>query len=320
VLAGLGPLLLVAGCNPMSPLSSGPSGTVVTVAAVPDIANATLYLAMQDQLFKKAGITVKLRRYATVSRAMAALNSGTANIAAADYGDIFFSQAAAQTPIYKVLADGYDAAPGVIEIMTVPSAHIANPGQLANQTIAAPDDEQVSAPPGAPSSLAIATASSVLQGYGVNLAGVNWKPMPHQDEIKALLNGQVKAILVSGLDVYLAQQQGAIELIDACSGATAGIPLAGYITTKSWATDNASAVTAFQSALSQASVQAAMPGPVQALLPDYTGLTQQQAQLVTTGVYPLSTIPASLQRTADLMNLQGMIRYRLNVAKMIARL
>ena len=40
----------------------------------------------------------------------------------------------------------------------------------------------------------------------------------------------------------------------------------------------------------------------------YAKLTRQEAALVTTGVYPLSTITANLQRTADLMNVVGMIR------------
>ena len=162
-------------------------------------------------------------------------------------------------------------------------------------------------------------ATSVLQGYGVNLSAVNWTPMPQQQEIEELVRGQAKAILVTGPYIYQAQQSGAVELVDACSGATASIPLSGYFATNSWARDNAAAVTAFQTAIAQAAAQASMPGPVQSLLPAYAGLNKQQADLITTGVYPLTTITANLQRTADLMNDEGMIRIRLNVAAMIVR-
>jgi hypothetical protein len=62
-----------------------------------------------------------------------------------------------------------------------------------------------------------------------------------------------------------------------------------------------------------------MPGPVQAILPKYAHLTADEAALVTTGVYPLSTVTANLQRTADLMNRFGMISRQLDVAKMIAK-
>jgi NitT/TauT family transport system substrate-binding protein len=60
-----------------------------------------------------------------------------------------------------------------------------------------------------------------------------------------------------------------------------------------------------------------MPGPLQAVLHGYAGLTAQEAALVTVGTYPISTIAANLQRTADMMNTEGMIRFRLNVAAMI---
>src|SRR5262249_14512282 len=75
----------------------------------------------------------------------------------------------------------------------------------------------------------------------------------------------------------------------------------------------------FRAGLAKADAAASMPGPVQAVLPGYAKLTRQEAALVTTGVYPLSTVTASIQRTADLMTSVGMIRKQLNVASMIAR-
>jgi len=79
-------------------------------------------------------------------------------------------------------------------------------------------------------------------------------------------------------------------------------------------------VAAFRAGLAKADAEASMPGPVQAVLPSYAKLTSQEAALVTTGVYPLKTVTANVQRTADLMFFVGMIRRQLNVAKMIARL
>jgi hypothetical protein len=61
-----------------------------------------------------------------------------------------------------------------------------------------------------------------------------------------------------------------------------------------------------------------MPGSVQAVLPQFAHLNKQEAALVTTGVYPLSTVTASIQRTANLIFFVGMIRSQPNVASMIA--
>jgi NitT/TauT family transport system substrate-binding protein len=177
----------------------------------------------------------------------------------------------------------------------------------------------VGGPSGGPNSLVIASATSVLQSYGVNLSNLTWKAMSQTEEINELVSGQIKAALLTEPYVYQAQQKGAILLVDACSGATAGIPLSGYFTSTSWARDKSKEVAAFRTGLARADAQAAMPGPVQAILPVYAKLTRQEAALVTTGVYPLSTITANLQRTADLMNRVGMISKQLNVAQMIAR-
>ena len=109
-----------------------------------------------------------------------------------------------------------------------------------------------------------------------------------------------------------------MELVDACSGGTAGLPLSGYFTSTSWSRDKTHEVAAFRAGLRQADAQASMPGPVQAVLPRYAKLTKREAALITTGVYPLTTITASLQRTADLMWVSGMISKQLNVSDMIA--
>jgi hypothetical protein len=106
-------------------------------------------------------------------------------------------------------------------------------------------DLRVCAPlEGAPNSLLIASATSVVQSDGVNMSGVTWRTMSQPHENSELTYGQVAAALLTQPYVYQAEQAG---------------------------------------------------------------------------VYPLSTVTASIQRTADLMTSVGMIRKQLNVASMIAR-
>jgi NitT/TauT family transport system substrate-binding protein len=316
-LSGLAAAALIAGCGPAGSAASVGHGQVITVAAVPGIDNVTLYLARQNGYFNQVGLDVRIVRYQSVDAAISAVNKGAADIAAADYGSIFSRQANSSGYRYKIIADAYDAASGVIQIMTMPNSPITSPAGLANKVIAMPNTELVSVPQSAPDSLALAAATSVLQSYNVNLTGITWMPMSPQQEVTDLVRGKVAAILATEPAIYLAQEKGAIELVDACSGPTSGLPLAGYFTTDSWARRHDSTVLAFRSAIEQAAASAAMPGPVQAVLPKYTGASAQEAALVTIGTYPLSTIPASVQRTADLMDTEGMIRRRLNVAAMI---
>lgn len=320
VFAGLAPLLLVTACNPIAGLSSDSSGQVIKVGAVAGVDNANLYVAVHGGYFARAGVTVKIVRFGSVAKEVAALGGGRVQAIAADYGDMFFDESVAAHPIYRVLADGYDAAPGVLEIVTLPNSNITSPSQLAGLTIPVPNTDVVNnSAPGVPNTLAVAAATAVLQSDGVNLSDVNFKPMAPTQEITALTSGTSKAVLLGGIDIYLAQQLGAVELIDACSGPTAQIPLDGFFSLGTWVKENPQSAKDFQAGLYQADIAAALPGPIQQALPAYAGLSQEQAHLVTTGTYPLSTILANLQRTADMMEAQSMTKSRVNVARMIVR-
>ncbi len=324
VLAVLTPLLLASACDPLSSQSGDP---VVTVGAVPGIENANLYLAQHDGYFSKQGVRVRIERFQSVNDEISALNAGSVDVIAADYGDMFYAVSISNQPshpAYKILADGYDAAPGVTEVVTLPNSGITQPGALAGLKIPVPDSEQIAkAPLGDPTSLAVASTASVLQSDGVNLAATEWVPMPQRQEISQLVRGKAKAILVSGTGVYEAQKDGAVELLDGCSGPTSGIPLDGFFASVGWLgqskSKNAQAARDFQQAIYAADAGAAMPGPIQEILPAYTGLSSQEADLVTTGTYPLSTITANLQRTAALLNDEGMTKMDVIVSNMIFR-
>jgi NitT/TauT family transport system substrate-binding protein len=109
--------------------------------------------------------------------------------------------------------------------------------------------------------------------------------------------------------------------VDACSGPTSGIPLDGFFTTKSWIKeDHAGAAKAFQQGIYAADAAAAMPGPIQSVLPQWIQhLKPQEADLVTTGTYPLSTIVANIQRTAALVTVEGMTANEINVDSMLVK-
>jgi NitT/TauT family transport system substrate-binding protein len=311
-------IMLAAGCS-SGPAPGGSSAAAITVAAVPGIDNAPLYLAQHDHLFSDAGVRVTIRTYSSVAREVSALSSGHVDIAAGDYAS-FLYKAATAPGFLGIVADGYDAAPGVMEIVTLPGSHITGPAQLANKVIGIPDTPTVPTGAGHPDSLAMAAAQSVLTSDGVNLTTISWQPIPPQQLVRALQDHLVDAILVTEPYIYQAESQlGAIEVLDAASGPTASLPLSGYFATQAWARDNSAAVRDFRSALEQAQTSAAMPGQVQDVLPHYAGLTAQQSQLVTIGTYPTSTNVTDLERVAQLMYTSGMLRSPLPIPQMIIR-
>jgi NitT/TauT family transport system substrate-binding protein len=310
---------LAVGCQVAGAQSASPEGTItLTVAATPGIDDAPLYLAFKNGLFKSAGLDVKIRSYHSVSQELQALTSGQVDVAAGDYADFFYAEAA-QGADLRVVADGYHAAPGVMEVLTLPNSAITTPQDLAGKTIGTTEPQVIPVQKNAPVPYSLETIAtqSVLKNDGVNLTHITWKPLPSGDLISALSDHQVSAILIQEPYIYEAESGlGAIEVLDSCSGATASLPLSGYFAVGSFARKNPDALQDFRSALQRAQAAAVQPGPVEAVLAQHSGMSMETASLVTVGDYPTSLDAASLQRVADLMFSFGVLDRTLNVAGM----
>jgi NitT/TauT family transport system substrate-binding protein len=166
-----------------------------------------------------------------------------------------------------------------------------------------------------PYSIQTLAAEEVLQNDGVSPSSVNWTQVQAADMIGALRSGQVKAILATEPYILEAEEQlGAVEVADASSGVTSGLPMSGYFSLASYAHANQPAVQAFQEALDQAQSDCAQRGPVQAVLPQLTAMSAGNAAQVTLGTYPTSLNIGQVQRVATLMYDSGMISNPVNVS------
>jgi NitT/TauT family transport system substrate-binding protein len=327
-LAALSALALAAGCSGGGP-ASGPAGTI-TIGAVPGVDTVPLFSAEHSGQFSAGGVSVQIKKYVSVAAEVSALKNGQIDMAAGDYGPFLYAQSQQKEsgPQIKIVADGYDATQGVLEVLARPNSGITSPQDLTGKTIAAPSEavlpksasSSTANGSGAPDSLDTAATTSVLRSYGVNMATVTWKVMSQSAEIAALRNGSVQAILVNEPYIYQAQSQlGAIEVLDACSGATAGLPLSGYFAMSTWTAGHASTVSDFKSVLNKEQATSAMDGPVQNNLPGYTGMTKLEANLVTLGSYPSTTNSSEVQRVSGLMSDQGLLPNPVAVGTLIVR-
>ena len=304
--SGIAVLLSAAACS-NSVNGGGTVSNTITIAAVPGIADAPLYLARKEGLFSAAGLSnVVIKTYPTAAKALNALQNAQADIAGVDYGNIFAAQAQSGSKnLLRILADGYDAQAGVLQVLTMPGRS-TNPLDLAGKKIAVPSDGVIgNTPSGEPISLDSAAAAQVLSSFlGNNVGSVQWVKMPQGQEVNALARGRANlaAILVSQPYVYQAEQQyGAVDMFDAASGFTANLPLSGYAAMNAWARANPEAVADFKSAIARAQSQASMAGPIQTVLPEAAGVPQQAADLVTVGSYPTATSVSELGRVVRLM-------------------
>ena len=315
VLALLPVAALASGCGASGPGPSGASGPL-TVAVVPGIDNAPLRVAVQEGLFRQHGLDVTIKDYPSLSAEVHALTSGQARIAVGDYTGFFYEQATGRAPL-RLIADGDDAAADSIAILTLPSSGITTPQQLSGQPggVATLPAQVIPYSATIPYDIQTLAAEEVLQNDGVSPSSVTWTQMPAKDMIGALRSGKVKAILATEPYILQAEEQlGAIEVVNASSGVTSGLPLSGYFSLGSYAQAHPAAVRAFQQALGQAQADCAQRGLVQAVLPQLTGMSRTDAAQVTLGTYPASLNVGQVQRVATLMYDSGMIRNPVNVS------
>jgi NitT/TauT family transport system substrate-binding protein len=310
---GLLALTLAAGCHVTSlPSSAALGGGHLTVAVVPGIDTAPLTIAAEEGLFAQHGVAVTTKDFPSVAAAYAALQRGTADIAAGDYTSFFYAISTGRASL-KLIADGYDAAVGTIQLLALPESGISSPQALAGKVVATPGAQVAPYQSGFPYSIQTLAGESVLQSDGVNPADVSWREVAEDQMIGALKNHQVSAILVSDPLIIQAETQlGAVEVLDACSGVTANLPLSGYFSTRLYASRHGGALHAFQAALSSAQAAAGQRSSVQPVLRGQH-LTTLEAALVNIGRYPTFVNIGQVQRVANLMYESGMITSPISV-------
>jgi NitT/TauT family transport system substrate-binding protein len=276
----------------------------VTIAAPYEVADAPLFIGINDGLFRQAGLNVRVISEPSVNAEVAALRSGQADIAFGDYADMFYAQQQQAKLQLNIVANGYDAAPNVMEVLALPGSHITSPAALKGKTVGTSEPQEMGTlrSKAKPYSLDTIATWSVLSSDNVFPTTINWQPMQTSQLIGALQSGQVKAILATEPTIYLAESKlGAVPVLDSCTGATANLPLAGYFSDAAYAKGHATNLAAFRAALLKAQSNGSMSAPLQNALTKYDHLGVQAASLVTLGTYPTSLQEPDLQRIANLM-------------------
>jgi len=306
--------LLVAGCHAAADPPSQVQDQEITVATVPGFASAPLQVAVREGLFARQHVAVTVQTYPTLQRAYAALGSGQAEVISGDYAGLLYEQAHIPGTRLRLIADGYDATSGLMEVLTLPGSPVTSPQDLEGKAVATPLPDLAPFSADAPYNIETLATEAVLQSDGVSPSSVVWQAMPATSMISALRDHQVSAIVAPQPYILQAETQlGAVELFDVCSGVTASLPLSGYFTTAGFARDYPAALRAFQTALSQAKAATGQPGTVRSVLSTLPGMTAQEADLVTVGQYPTFLSAGQVQRVADLMYGTGMITSTISV-------
>jgi NitT/TauT family transport system substrate-binding protein len=311
-------VIAVAGCHVpgTSSPSALPPGQTLTVAVVPGIDTVPLAVAVKNGLFSQQGIAVTVQDYPTVAAAYDALERGKADVAVGDYTSFFYGIAKLHAKLTLIM-DGYDAAAGTMQVLSLPSSGINSPQDLAGKVIATPDAEVAPYSQTFPYSIDTLATQSVLQSDGVNMSAIDWTQVPQNQMISDLKDHRVSAILATEPLIIEAETQlGAQEVLDSCSGVSADLPLSGYFSTTKFADGNAAALQAFRTALTTAQSQSAQRSNVQSVLQG-EHMATMYTDLANIGQYPTFLNVGQVQRIADLMYDSGMITAPVTVQNLV---
>ncbi|MFI6883763.1 ABC transporter substrate-binding protein [Streptosporangium canum] len=305
---------LLAACASQAPSPSpvsGPDGkpekTTIVIGdmQIPD--SAAAHLADKHEFFAAEGLQVKFQVVQGAGPAIPQLKSGMLDISLLNYVTTFLAQAAGQD--LRFVADGYQAVPGTFALMVAKNSPIKTPADLRGKKIAVATRK----------SIGTLTVEATLRTYGLSADDVEIVEFPLPDMPGKLAQGVVDAAWMTQPFILQAgTTSGAVQIADVMSGEMADFPIAGYGVSAQFARDNPRTVAAFQRALSRGQAMAAdNPQAVKDILPGYTKIPQNIADVIPLGVYPQTMEKNRLQRVADQMLAYRMLTRKLDVAPLL---
>jgi len=305
-------LIALSGCGQNEPnLAQNVEKSSIRVGVPDTVDAAPLYLARQEGYFTEVGLNVEIVKI-SANQAQPLLQAKSprdrVDVALGDYVPIF--QELEDGAKLRILAEGYSAGPGVLQIMTSQTSGIGSVQELRHKRVAVDPTYALGKLSLAQTLASRSVVTPSDEGFDLSTGlPLTVVAMPFKQMSAALKDGRVDAAWMVEPYVSAAEQTiGARRIADGAAGSLAELPLSGYMVTESWAKRYRGTGAAFVAALQKAQGLATRnPGAVRTILPSYTKTTNVTAALVGVGSFPVSNNAARLQRVVDLMTQYQML-------------
>jgi NitT/TauT family transport system substrate-binding protein len=300
----------VAGCGSSARASNqaGPEKPDLTVSVVPATSVAGLYIAQQRGYFTAAGLHVKIVPVASGVNALPNLVNGSVDIDEGQWTSDVAAEAAGAARLH-VLAPGNSGGTALEQVVTPTESAITTVDQLRGRTIA------VNALRG----LAVLLTTNVLSAYGIPASAVHFVVIPFPAMGAALAAHRVDAAFLTEPFLSAAElAHGVVPLFDIDQGAAHDFPIAGYVSTQTWAAKYPRTALAFTAALRRGQEAAATSRTaVQQVMIRYLKVSKVTAAVMALGTYPLTMTATDLQRVATVMQLNGLLPQHVDTAALV---
>ncbi len=298
--------ILVAGCTSgggttaVTAAAAAPEEPDITVAALPAVDLASLYIAQDQGLFAKQGLHVSIEKIASSQAIIADQLKGAVDISAGSYVPYIAAQAGGAG--FRILAEASTLGPDSRALVVSANSRITTVGQLAGKKIGL----------NGTNSIGTLLVSALLAENGVSPRKVHFVTDPAgfpamPGELRAGV--WAAAFLSEPYITVAAEQYGEQVLADLDQGALMNFPIDGYVATQSWAERYPNTAAAFVRAIEEGQLIANTdPAAVRAAIGKYDDLPP----IVTAGIvpsdYPIGAVSQTrIQRVASAMLQFGML-------------
>jgi NitT/TauT family transport system substrate-binding protein len=281
---------------------SGLEKKTVTVAALPLVDSAAVYIAQKEGLFKKEGLDVKIKSVAQSTLALPALAKGDVDvISGANY--VSFLQANEKGTLkLSILAEGTTMTSHMMDVLVMPKSSIKSAKDLEGKKVAVNILNNIQS----------LTLDAILKANNVDASKVKYVQVPFPQMATALQKGQVDAIhTVEPFSSDTEKKLGARVAVDGGTEPITNTPISGYVGTQDFVKKYPKTAAAFQRGIIAAQKIAASDRQrVEEVLPTYSKIDAQVAKVITLPGYSTSLNVTRMDRVVDLMSSGGLIKQK----------
>ena len=270
---------------------SQPEEPDITVAAIPAVDLAGLYIALDQGLFAQQGLHVTIKKIPSSAAIIADQLKGQVDISAGAYVGYISAQAAGAR--FRVLAEASILRPDTRVLVTTADSAITTIGELASRRIGV----------NGTNSIGTLLVSALLAEHGISPRKVHF--VTDQGGFPAM-PGQLRdgawdaAFLAEPYITVAGEEYGERVLADLDQGTTFNFPIDGYVATRAWAERYPNTAAAFVRAIEAGQALAnSDAAAVQAAMARYDQLPPQVTAAMALPGYPTGPVDETgIQRVA----------------------
>jgi NitT/TauT family transport system substrate-binding protein len=267
----------------------------ITVAAIPAVDLAGLYIAQDRGLFARQRLRVRIEPIPSAQSVIADQLRGMVDISAGSYVAYIAAQAAGAR--FRILAEASTLAPNTRALLVTANSRITTIAGLAGQKIGV----------NGVNSIGTLLISALLSAHGISPATVRFVTDPGGFPAlpgKLQAGDWAAAFLAEPYITAAGQQYGEQVLADLDQGAVLNLPVDGYVATRAWAQQHPELAAAFVRAIEQGQMIANQdPSAVQAIMAQNDNLPPRvTAAMALPATYPVGpVVEETIQRVASAM-------------------